>query len=418
MLRAQYLRAVWYFCLSALIALSAEPFYVVGQAHLRVTFRAFADLCFVMLNSLLQCAVVTAWPNMAILYGAYAHVVNSLVYFVLHVAYFHWAIKNQKKDDGEEDERISLDSVMDFFPTFVPFEIDKERRNLCFSFFQQGFLKQLLTEGEKYMFTLFSLMSLSEQGIYDVIANLGSIPARLFFSKMEESAHLYFSHTVARGKGADLSKEKEASRHLHILLKGLVLLGVVVLAFGYSFSHLLLHIYGGELLSSGVGPALMRTHCVYVMFLAVNGISECYAFAAMNTEEISSYNRKLGLMTLLFLGSTWILARLVGPVGFALANIFNFSMRIAHNMWYIRQRHLKSQLKPLKGLMPSKVTLFVLLVAAGICLFSEKQVYNKTVRGSIAHILIGGLAFGVSMLTIILMEDYINLYVKKKIKKD
>ncbi len=149
------------------------------------------------------------------------------------------------------------------------------------SFFKQGFLKQLLTEGEKYMFTLFNLMTLSEQGIYDVIANLGSIPARLFFSKMEESAHLYFSQSVKRGhvEVTQLEKESAPTRHLHILLKSLIIFGLIVTTFGVFYSHLLLYIYGGELLTEGVGPLLLK------VILIINNLtySKCNNISSLGT---------------------------------------------------------------------------------------------------------------------------------------
>ncbi len=37
-------------------------------------------------------------------------------------------------------------------------------------------------------------------GIYDVVGNLGSLAARLVFSKIEESAYFYFTQTVSREK--------------------------------------------------------------------------------------------------------------------------------------------------------------------------------------------------------------------------
>ncbi len=68
--------------------------------------------------------------------------------------------------------------------------------------------------------------------------------------------------------------------------QGLVLFGLTAFAFGVSFCHLALHLYGGELLSAGVGPVLLRAHCAYIIFLAVNGVTECYAFAAMTGEQV------------------------------------------------------------------------------------------------------------------------------------
>ena len=61
-------------------------------------------------------------------------------------------------------------------------------------------LKQLLTEGERYLMTAFHLLEFAEQGLYDVVSNLGSLAARFLFQPVEENAYVYFSRTVQRGK--------------------------------------------------------------------------------------------------------------------------------------------------------------------------------------------------------------------------
>jgi oligosaccharide translocation protein RFT1 len=59
-------------------------------------------------------------------------------------------------------------------------------------------MKQILTEGERYIMTLFSVLTFSEQGVYDIVNNLGSLAARFLFRPIEESAYFYFSQMVAR----------------------------------------------------------------------------------------------------------------------------------------------------------------------------------------------------------------------------
>ena len=78
--------------------------------------------------------------------------------------------------------------------------LDSAQLALTWSFFKQGLLKQLLTEGERYLMTAFHLLDFSEQGLYDVVANLGSLAARFLFQPVEENAYVYFSRTVERGK--------------------------------------------------------------------------------------------------------------------------------------------------------------------------------------------------------------------------
>jgi len=46
--------------------------------------------------------------------------------------------------------------------------------------------------------TLFSVLTFSEQGVYDIVNNLGSLAARFLFRPIEESAYFYFSQMVAR----------------------------------------------------------------------------------------------------------------------------------------------------------------------------------------------------------------------------
>jgi oligosaccharide translocation protein RFT1 len=413
----QYHTAVVIICVNALIVLTTEPFYIVGQVFLHVKFRSAVDLFYLCLNTGMQCLVVTLWPEKAILYNACAGLVNSSLFLAIHVGYF-WMVLRQQQQRQEvqgQEPLLPFASVGEFLPSVSQFRVDLDRWRLSLSFFKQGFLKQILTEGEKYMFTWFSLMTLPQQGVYDVIANLGSIPARLFFSKLEESAHLYFSQTVTRGEKG--GKEVAPTRHLHLLLKGLVLLGLVVCTFGVSYSHLLLHLYGGELLSSGEGPSLLRMHCFYVMFLAVNGVSECYAFCAMTHEQVARYNYLMAAMTATFLCLTWLFAKAFGPVGFIVANCCNFAMRIAHNFVVIQRRHSGRADNPLKGLLPTTASLSTLVAAGVACQFSERHLYRATLATSAAHVVCGGVAFTCSMAVIAFKEPWLRNLLDGKSKR-
>ena len=74
-----------------------------------------------------------------------------------------------------------------------------------------------------------------------------------------------------------------------MLLKFVLVVALVILSFGYSYSFLALDIYGGSLLSDGEGPTLLRLYCVYVLALAINGVTECFVFAAMSQEQVDRY---------------------------------------------------------------------------------------------------------------------------------
>ena len=48
----------------------------------------------------------------------------------------------------------------------------------------------------------------------------------------------------------------------------------------------LFQLYGGSQLSDG-GTHLMRAQSFYVIFLAINGITEAYTFASMDDSQLS-----------------------------------------------------------------------------------------------------------------------------------
>lgn len=69
---------------------------------------------------------------------------------------------------------------------------------LLWSFLKQGFMKQLLTDGERYVMTLFNTLKFDQQGVYDIVNNLGSLAARFLFKPVETSAYFYFSQLIQR----------------------------------------------------------------------------------------------------------------------------------------------------------------------------------------------------------------------------
>ncbi|KAF0289201.1 Protein RFT1 [Amphibalanus amphitrite] len=264
--------------------------------------------------------------------------------------------------------------------------LDRDQLALTWSFFKQGLLKQLLTEGERYLMTAFHLLDFSEQGLYDVVANLGSLAARFLFQPVEENAYVYFSRTVERGKPVSAA----AGRVLHDLLRAMSLLGLVAVTFGWSYSHLLLRLYGGALLTAGPAVSLLRAQCAYVLLLAVNGVLECYTFAVMRQEQINGYNRKMVLLSVIFVISTGIFTRLFGGVGFILANCVNMLTRIYVCYRFVAGLPLEPAVSvpPLLGLRPPAAVAAALVTAGLLAAGSESWLYPSSAA---AHVAVGAL---------------------------
>lgn len=68
---------------------------------------------------------------------------------------------------------------------------------------------QILTHGERYIMTLFNVLSFAEQGVFDVVNNLGSLAARFLFRPIEESAYFYFSQLIQRE--TEINKQNKVS---------------------------------------------------------------------------------------------------------------------------------------------------------------------------------------------------------------
>ena len=116
--------------------------------------------------------------------------------------------------------------------------------------------------------TVFSVLSFAQQGIYDVINNLGSLVARFVFLPIEDSYYVLFCQILVRGKQHKNTKELEtAGRILFGVLKFVSLTGLIIMVFGFSYSYLALDIYGGKLLSSGEGMLFMKQLLLLMRFL-------------------------------------------------------------------------------------------------------------------------------------------------------
>ncbi|XP_037090773.1 protein RFT1 homolog, partial [Pollicipes pollicipes] len=316
---SEYRLGVWVTAAMVVLEALAQPPAVLAQAMLFVKLKVTADMLTLCSRVLLKAWLIVSHPSHAVWAYCVSHAASSLLLVTIYYGALVWHVRSAPnclpvRSVGELGFRRLPDK-----PTF-----DAAQTALTWSFFKQGLLKQLLTEGERYLMTAFHMLDFAEQGVYDVVANLGSLAARFLFQPVEENAYVFFARTVQRGKALSPA----SSRVLHDLLRGMTLLGLLAVTFGWSYSHLLLRLYGGALLTEGGAVRLLRAQCCYVLLLAVNGVLECYTFAVMMQDEINGYNRRLVTLSVIFVGSTWILTKWFGGVGFILANCVNMLSRI------------------------------------------------------------------------------------------
>ncbi|CAG5118777.1 unnamed protein product [Candidula unifasciata] len=407
------------FALSTIIEVLAEPLFVVGQAFLFVRLKVVLLGISQGIKCIITVILVLKQPQWGIVNFSIAQVVSSVTYAAMYHIYFaHYISSNKKKA-----EDFPLKSVADMYPCILtdkPF-IDVHLASLTWSFFKQSFLKQILTEGEKFVMTFFDVLSYGDQGVYDVVSNLGSLAARFIFLPIEENSYLLFSKLMQRGVSADKQSQESlrlSVRVLGVVLKIVTIIGSIILIFGFSNSYLALHIYGGDVLSSGAGPTLLRWHCLYVLIIAINGTTEAFVFAAMSKADVDRYNKKMVLFSGLFLLSSWLLTRMLGSVGFILANCFNMLARIAHSIYFIQGYLFGTGYSPLNEIVPSMPVIVSLLVSLIVTSTSEHLFCREqSVINKLVHILITGVCLLVVLLIVLLTEKNLIALVKEQMSK-
>ncbi|XP_074643284.1 man(5)GlcNAc(2)-PP-dolichol translocation protein RFT1-like isoform X2 [Tubulanus polymorphus] len=416
-----YQTAVICFALSCIIEMAAEPLWVIGQSFLFVRLKVVIEGSAIATKCILTVLLVFYWPQLGLYNFSIAQLAYTFVYLVLYYAYFLYYVSATAPSERARD--FPFNNLLEMLPH------KKENQawfgmgtvKLTWSFFKQSILKQFLTEGEKYAMTIFSILSFGDQGVYDVINNLGSLAARFLFLPIEESCYLFFSQTLTRG--VPVSKQNKdsinlASQVLEHLLKVVTYIGLTIFTFGYAYSYLLLHIYGGVILSSGTGPVLLKWYCLYVLVIAINGTSEGFVFAAMSQKDVDGYNQKMLLFSVLFLLASYYLAKMLGAVGFILANCLNMIARIIHSIYYVSHYMKEMPRSPLIGLLPSLPVSLVYFAAFVITTLSEKMFCcDKGLSGQVIHIGIGGICLMLVLITICLKEQKLISFIMEHYSK-
>uniref|UniRef100_A0A0K8TT16 Protein RFT1 homolog n=1 Tax=Tabanus bromius TaxID=304241 RepID=A0A0K8TT16_TABBR len=406
-LYAQYKFGCWSIAISCVIELCSEAPFFVSQVFCFVKLRVILDTLHVFLRSVVFIFIVLSNKDIAIIAFGVAQLASAFTIIFGRYSFFHFYINKfreykkgfkegqatKNNDYFKNMEDFPFNSIKEMVPGFLPNEgplLNSELQILTLSFIKQGVLKQILTEGEKYVMSVSPVLSFSEQATYDVVNNLGSLAARFIFRPIEDSSYFYFTQTIARDEKLekqDKNKVLEAGEVLQTVCRLVSTIGYVAFAFGQSYAGILLLFYGGsDFVAGGLPETLLRWHSLAICFLAVNGITEGYMFATNTSREIDTYNYFMAIFSVMFLLLSFILTSILGPVGFILANCTNMFCRIYYSTKYIHKQYKPLGMNPLKGLIPDVYFFVTLVTMGGICKFSQAKILEYS---AFYHILIG-----------------------------
>lgn len=121
-------------------------------------------------------------------------------------------------------------------------------------------------------------------------------------------------------QGEHNQKQKKLGKSLTEALKLVLLIGLVVMAFGPSYSYSLIRLLYGRKWSDGEASTALRYYCLYVILLAMNGTSEAFLHAVANETQLKRSNDSLLVFSLIYLVLNVSLIHSAGAIGLILAN--------------------------------------------------------------------------------------------------
>ena len=285
--------------------------------------------------------------------------------------------------------------------------LDSELLTLYSWLLVQMLEKLALTEGEKAVMVSLQF-SLDQQGVYGLVQNLGSLVARLLFAPLEEASATEFSLLFAsaaiqqpdNGSSAEptpaaatgetdsllsptrhstvsrtarspaasattsispsaaassshlLSVYSSAVLYLGVLLKLLTVISLVLVSFGPPFSFVFIDVLYGSKWSSTDAPTVLSAFCLYIAFMALNGLSEAFVTAVTSAAQMKLYNLLLLVFSAVYLTACALLLR-YGALGLIAANCLNMTLRIIYSFSY-SYRFFKQA----KGVEPQQSALY------------------------------------------------------------
>ncbi|CAF3803158.1 unnamed protein product, partial [Rotaria magnacalcarata] len=389
-----YYYACSFYALAAFIELLSEPFYLLATVTLNYHINIYVEMFASTVGFTIQAILIYMNRQSALYFYGFGYIIYSLLITSSYYLYFLTRTKEERR------RLFKIASLKDLIikPTHPYF--DYKLFNETKTFFKQGIWMKLLTEGERYIMSIFNLISYKDQAIFDTINNLGSLLPRLIFSTLEESAYTYFQQTLSRTKtiqdqhiqgdemlsaskqhevikknvSPSLSAEQQtiklnALTFYNYLLRFVIIISLLVITFGIPYSRIILNFYGGSNLIEGSGPTLLRLYCIYILFLAINGITEAFSQATMPIEQLEKYKNLISIFALFYLGIFYILINIIGIYGIIIANCLNMLLRIITNLYYIHQYFDSMQRS--NPFQFSFYYLFTLFVSSCICYYSE-----------------------------------------------